>query len=169
MSHAKNKVDWCLKKAEKELKETGKHRGLVRITPNIPLALEHLKKSEHYLKATEHLKQDFSDISTSTVFYAMYHCLLAIAAKQGYKSRNQECTFALIYQLIEDKSIDFPKELLEQITELDVQKEKEEATTTEICEEYQYDTKLSVDESLYEKLFTLATTVIAHTREIIQK
>lgn len=169
MSHAKNKVEWCLKKAEKELKETGKHRGLVRITPNPPLALDHLKKAEHYLKATEHLKKDFSDISTSTVFYAMYHCLLSIAAQQGYKSRNQECTFALIYELIEDKSIDFPKELLEQITELDVQKEKEELTSTEIREEYQYDTKLSVDESLYEKLFTLATIVIAHTREIIQK
>ncbi len=127
------------------------------------------KKSEHCLKATEHLKQDFSDVSTSTVFYAMYHCLLAIAAKNGYKSRNQECTFALIYQLIEDKTIDFPQELLEQITELDVQKEKEEATSTEIREEYQYDTKLSIDKSLYEKLFTLVTKTIAYTREIIQK
>ncbi len=169
MSHAKNKVDWCLKKAEKELKETGKHRGLVRIPPNNALALDHLRKAEHYLNATELLKQDFSDISASTIFYAMYHSLLAIAAKFGYKSRNQECTFALIYQLIEEKNIDLPKELLEQITELDVQKEKEGATSTEIREEYQYDTKLSVDEQLYSKLFRLATTVITHTKEIIQK
>lgn len=34
MSHAKNKVVWCLRKAEKELKETGKHRGLIKINPD---------------------------------------------------------------------------------------------------------------------------------------
>lgn len=31
MTHAKNKVKWCIKKAEKELKEDKKHRGLVKI------------------------------------------------------------------------------------------------------------------------------------------
>jgi len=50
MSHAKNKLDWCLKKAEKELKEHGKHRGLVIIKPDKKQALEHIKKAEHNLK-----------------------------------------------------------------------------------------------------------------------
>lgn len=108
MSHAKNKVEWCLKKAERELKESGKHRGLVNAEPDLKKAKDYINKAEHYLKATEYLKKgDFSDISTSTVFYSMYHCLLAIAVKFGYESRNQECTFALIYSLIEDKKIDF--------------------------------------------------------------
>lgn len=31
MNHMKNKVEWCLKKAEKELKKEGKHKGLIRI------------------------------------------------------------------------------------------------------------------------------------------
>jgi hypothetical protein len=40
MPHAENKVDWCIKKAEKELKETGKHRGLVNVIPFYFLALQ---------------------------------------------------------------------------------------------------------------------------------
>lgn len=35
MSHAENKVKWCLNKAEKELMEGKKHRGLVKIEPDI--------------------------------------------------------------------------------------------------------------------------------------
>lgn len=125
MSHAKNKVDWCLKKAERELEKLGKHRGLVKIKQNIEKAREYIKKAEHYLRATDYLKRgNFSDISASTVFYSMYHCLLAIAIKFGYESGNQECTFALIHNLIEDNRIDFEKELLDKIASLDVEKGK---------------------------------------------
>ena len=35
MSHVKNKVDWCLKKAERELEEGRTHRGLIKISPNL--------------------------------------------------------------------------------------------------------------------------------------
>ena len=106
MSHPKNKLDWCLKKAEKELKQGGKHRGLMMVKPSKDRAREYLAKSEYYLNATDYLqKGGFAVISTSTVFYSMYHCLLAIAAKFGYESGNQECTFALISSLIEDKKI----------------------------------------------------------------
>src|SRR3989338_4014102 len=101
MSHAENKIDWCLKKAEKELKEMGKHRGLIKIKSDLNKARDYIKKAEHYLKATDYLKKgNFSDISASTMFYSMYHCLLAIALKFGYESRNQECTFALMHNLV---------------------------------------------------------------------
>ena len=169
MSHAKNKVDWCLKKAEKEFKETGKHRGLIKIKPDKILAENHLKKAEHYLKATDLLKKDFSDISTSTVFYTMYQCFLAIAAKFGYQSGNQECTFALMYHLSEENKIDFPKELLDKVAALDVQKEKDASTSTEIREEYQYGTDLSIDETLYKELFLLAQKVIDQTKKVMEK
>ena len=90
-----------MNKAEKELNETGKHRGLVRVEPDLGKAKDFVSKAEHYLKATEYLKKgDFSDISASTVFYSMYHCLLAIAEKFGYESRNQDCTFHLIHSLL---------------------------------------------------------------------
>ncbi|MEW5896988.1 MAG: hypothetical protein AB1668_04810 [Nanoarchaeota archaeon] len=41
MSHAKNKLRWCLNKAKKELQEGRKHRGLVEVAPNIEAAKGH--------------------------------------------------------------------------------------------------------------------------------
>ena len=169
MSHAKNKMDWCLKKAERELKESGKHRGLVKTKPDLQKSKDYINKAEHYLKATEYLKEgNFSDISASTVFYSMYHCLLAIAAKHGYESSNQECTFALIYSLIEDGKIDFKEELLNRIASLNVE-ETDEKTTTEIREQYQYGTELSIKDGLYKELVKLAKEVISTTKVIIEK
>ncbi|MBL7147859.1 MAG: HEPN domain-containing protein [Nanoarchaeota archaeon] len=170
MSHAKNKVDWCLKKAEGELKESEEHRGLVKINPDVEEARRHIEKAEHYLNATDLLKKEnFSDISASTVFYSMYHCLLAIAAKFGYESGNQECTFALIHNLIEEGKMDFEKELLDKIAlSLDVEKSKEK-TSIKIREQYQYGTDLSLEENLYKELFELAKKVILKTKEIIEK
>lgn len=165
MSHTENKVDWCLKKAEKELEKSSNHRGLVKILPDLERAKEHIKKAEHYLKATDYLKKDFSDISTSTLFYSMYHCLLAISLKSGYESRNQECTFALIYSLIEDKKINFDKELINKIASLEINQEEE--SSVEIREQYQYGTSLSIKDDVYNKLFELAKEVISKTKEII--
>jgi len=169
MSHAKNKVEWCLKKAEKELEKSGKHRGLLEIKPDLEKARGHIKKAEHYLKATNYLKKgNFSDISASTVFYSMYHCLLAIAVKFGYESKNQECAFALINSLIEDKKINFERELLDKIASLDAERDKEQ-TSVEIREQYQYGTSLSIKDSLYNELFELAKEVISKTKEIIEQ
>jgi uncharacterized protein (UPF0332 family) len=169
MSHAKNKVDWCLKKAEKELKQGKKHRGLLKIKEDLEKARDYIKKAEHYIKATDYLKKgNFSDISASTVFYSMYHCLLAIASKFGYESRNQECTFALISNLIEEGKIDFEKNLLDKIASLNVEEDSEK-TIVEIREKYQYGTSLSLSDSIYNELFSLAQEVISKTKEIIEK
>ncbi len=170
MSHAKNKVEWCRRKAEKELKESGKHRGLVKIKPDKSKAKDHIAKAEHYLKATEYLKKgNFSDISASTVFYSMYHCLLAIAAKFDYESGNQECTFALILNLIEENKIDFKQETLDRIASLELKETAGKKTTLEIREQYQYGTALSIKDDLYTELIQLAKEVISETKEIIEK
>ena len=170
MTHAKNKVEWCIRKAEKELKESGKHRGLVKIKPDKIKAKDHVAKAEHYLKATEYLKKgDFSDISASTVFYSMYHCLLAIAAKAGYESGNQECTFALIYNLIEEKKIDFSQEILNRIASLETKEEAKEKTTMEIREQYQYGTALSIKDNLYTELVQLAKETMSKTKKIVEE
>ena len=169
MSHAENKVEWCLRKAERELKEAGKHRGLIKVTPDLEKARAYVSKAEHYLRATDYLKKgNFSDISISTVFYSMYHCLLAIAAKFGYESRNQECTFALAYKLIGDNKIDLNKELVNKISTLEP-KDSDEKTSTEIREECQYGTKLSIKDNLYKELFELAQNMMSKTKEIIEK
>lgn len=168
MSHMKNKVDWCLEKAKKELKEKGSHRGLIKAIPNKSEAHKFMNKAEHYMKATEYLKQgNFSDISISTLFYAMYHCLLAIGAKFGYFSRNQECTFTLIYFLIEDGKIDLDKHILDKIASLGSEK-KDEKTSVEIREEYQYGTEIEVREEIYKNLFSLTQELYEKTRAIIE-
>ena len=169
MSHAENKVKWCLKKAEKELQQSEKHRRLIKTNPNLETSSEHLEKADHYLKATEYLKKgNYSDISTSTIFYSIYHSLLAIAAKFGYESRNQECTFALIYSLIEQSKISMKKELLDKITSLETEKENDK-TTIEIREQYQYGTELSLKEKPYERLFKLAQETLSNKKVIIEE
>ena len=170
MSHAKNKLDWCLKKAEKELEEQGKHRGLIVIKPDKKQALEHIKKAEHNLKGgIDFAKMGYSDWSASAFFYSIYQCFLAIAAKFGYESGNQECTFALIESLIEDNKINLDKNLLDKVASLEFQKEKETSTSTEIREEYQYGTKLSINENLYKELLELSQKILSQTKEIIEE
>ena len=168
MSHAKNKLNWCLKKAEKELKEEGKHRGLVVVTPDKKKALEHIKKAEHNFEgAINFSKIGYSDWSASAFFYSMYQCFLAIAAKFGYESGNQECTFALIETLIEDKKISLDKKLLDKVASMEIPKES--STSTEIREEYQYGTKLSINENLYKELLELAQKILSQTKVIIEE
>ena len=98
----------------------------------------------------------------------MYQCLLAIAVKFGYESRNQECTFALIHSLIEDSKINFEKELLERIASLKPEK-SEEKTSVELREQYQYGTSLSLNDNLYKELLDLAREVLSKTKEIIEE
>ena len=98
----------------------------------------------------------------------MYHCLLAIAAKFGFESRNQECTFALISALIEDKRIDIEQSMLDKLAKLDVSEDSN--TSLEIREQYQYGTKLSMaDEALYSELVSLAQYFLTKTRVIVEK
>jgi len=166
MSHAKNKVEWCLKKAEKELKESDKHRGLLKIKPDIEKSQEHIDKAQRYIKVTEHLKKvNYSDVSATTIFFSLYHSLLAISAKFGYESRNQECTFALIYSLIEDGKIDFDKETLNRIASLESKNDKE--TSVDVRERFQYGTEFDMEERLYQDLVNLAKEVLSKAREIV--
>ncbi|MDO8460127.1 MAG: HEPN domain-containing protein [Nanoarchaeota archaeon] len=170
MSHAKNKVDWCLKKAEKEVKEQGSHRGLVKSKPDKEKAFKFIGKAEHNFKAAvEFSKIGFSDWSASAFFYSMYHCFLAISAKFGYESGNQECTFALIKSLAEDKKIDLDREIIEKVASIDINKSEENTTGVKIREQYQYGTQLSIDEDLYKELFELAQILLSKTKEIIEE
>lgn len=168
MSHIENKVDWCLKKAEKELKVSNKHRGLVHINPDINKSKAYIKKAEHNLELMIFLKNTkYSDWCSSAAFYSIYHCLLAIISKYGYESRNQECTFALIFHLIETNKIDLDKRLIEKVSIIDV--ENTEITTTNIREYYQYGTELTLKDETYKDLFDTAKKILGKTKEIIER
>ncbi|MBI1969646.1 hypothetical protein HYS48_03035 [Candidatus Woesearchaeota archaeon] len=170
MSHTKNKVEWCLRKAKKELGEGKQHRGLVKSVPDIEKARAHIAKAEHNLRATNYLKQGgFTDWCSSTLFYTIYHCFLSLLAKYGYESRNQECTFAVIESLIEDTAIHLTKNELEKIRGLNIAGSRESLkTVVSIREEYQYSTKLSLEDETFVELLQLAKQILEKTKVLIE-
>ncbi|MDP2907972.1 MAG: HEPN domain-containing protein [Nanoarchaeota archaeon] len=170
MPHIKNKIEWCLRKAEKELQKSDKHRGLIKTKPDLAVARAHLKKAEHNLKAVTDFKNiGYSDWSASAAFYSAYHCFLAIITKFGYESRNQECTFDLIFNLIENEQIGLDKKLVEEITSIDIHKAHEEPTIVELREESQYGIKLSIEEDKFKRLLQTAKKILDKTKEIIEE
>src|SRR3989344_9705328 len=114
-------------------------------------------------------KIGYSDWSASAFFYAIYQCFLAIGAKFGYESGNQECTFALINSLIEDNKIDLDKNLIDKVSSLEVQRPKQESTSVKVREQYQYGTDLSIDEKLYDELLALSKYILSNTKVIIEE
>ena len=170
MSHAKNKVDWCLNKAKKELQTGKQHRGLVKVDADLEKARDHLAKAEYNLKVTLYLQRGgFTDWCSSSLFYVIYHCFLAILAKFGYETRNQECTFALIASLIEDKKITISQEDLEKVSILNITETQESPeTVVSIREDYQYSTKVSLENKEYQELLQLAKRILDKTKETLQ-
>lgn len=150
MSQAFKHVEWCLKKAEKEIAESKKegkrpkHRGLLKINPDINEAEGHITKAEHNLDAAlNFVKTGFSDWSASAFFYSMYHCFLAITTKFGYESANQTCTVALIEYLKENGKINISEEFIELFKYQEGEGKKEESVI-EMREDYTYSAKISM-------------------------
>lgn len=168
MSHVKNKVKWCLEKAQKERKKGEQHRGLLQVPPDEQRAREHLAKAEHNLQVTLYLHDGgYTDWCSSSLFYTIYHCFLAVLVKYGYESRNQECTFACIASLIEEKKIHFESNDLKKISTLD--HAGHEDTAINIREVYQYSPKLSLGNTEYNKLLQLAKKILYQTKEIMEQ
>ncbi len=170
MSHADNKIKWCLRKAEKELKETGRHRGLVKTKLDPRLIRGHIQKAEHNLRAmTAFRDAGYSDWSASAAFYAIYHCFLAIIAKHGFESRNQECTFALITKLIEDGEITIDKDSVQVVCGLKPEEKHESPTIIELRESQQYGVAISLETNAFDALQKTALTLLDETKEIIEE
>jgi len=103
----KDKLNNCFKEGEK----SERHKGLRRTDTSKEKTKGHLNKSIHNFKAMIYFQKiGFSDWSASASFYCLYHCLLALIAKEGFESRNQNCTFTLIEDMIEKGKISLTKE-----------------------------------------------------------
>ena len=173
MSQTSKQVDWCLKKAEKEIAECEKkgekpkHRGLIKVKPDIEKAKEHIGKAEHDLNVTKYLvKGGFSDTSIGTIFYSMYQCFLAIAAKFGYESNNQTCTISLIEYLKEENKIEFDDRFISYF------KYKDKTTKEsfiEMREEYTYGTETKADKSKIDFFIKECGELIDIARGIVYK
>lgn len=173
MSKAKKHVKWCLRKAQKELKETNDHKGLVRVAPDEKEAQEHIKKAEHNLQALIFNKDRFSDWSINMGFYTMYHCCLAILAKFGFESKNQECTLSAIDFLVEEKKIDVSfREYVEKIRKKPEDKkeyktEKKDKQIMAEREETQYATILAVEKEKVNEILKICQEMLQETKGIV--
>ncbi|MEI6058681.1 MAG: HEPN domain-containing protein, partial [archaeon] len=113
----KDKLKDCFKEGERG----ERHKGLKRINRDEKEVIGHLKKAIHNFNAMDiFYKTGFSDWSASASFYCLYHCLLALISKKGIESRNQNCTFMLIQEMIEDHEISLTKEELNEIFDKDI-------------------------------------------------
>ncbi len=169
-------LDWCIKKAEKEIEECKKqkkkihHRGLSKIEPNQKLAVAHIEKAVHNLKLLNFLRENgFSDWSVTAGFYSIYHCFLAIAIKFGYESKNQTCTITLIESLQEDGKIKINKEIIE-LMKYEEEQSIHEESIIEAREEYSYGIDLEIKDKKYlDKIEKLCQEMIDTTKEIVYR
>ena len=166
MGHLENKLEWCIKKAKKEGKD---HRGLLEIKPDIEKANKHIEKANHNLRAMLYLiKGNFPDWAINASFYAMYHCILAILAKHGYESRNQECSFTAVEYLIAKKKIGLDIGKLKRIASFDENKLEEEEII-KLREEFQYGTETIMDADEVKNLVNETREFIDMVKEELKK
>ena len=176
MSQASKHVEWCLNKAKKEIEECKKlgkrpkHKGLLKINPNIDEAKGHLAKAEHNLDGISRFKEiGFSDWSMSAGFYCIYHCFLAIVAKFGYESANQTCTIALMRFLKENNKIQLDEKFIE-LLEYEGIEDIKDNSVIDLRENYTHGIKISVkDEAKINELKKTCKELIDITKEIIFK
>jgi uncharacterized protein (UPF0332 family) len=167
MTQSKRKVEWCIRKARKELETSSKHRGLIEAKPNLGEAKKHIAKAEHNLSAAiKFEKIGYSDWSVSAAFYTLYHCMLAIILKFGYESRNQECTTALIEYLIEQGKISLRKEIIEAMKSIDSE-ERHEISAISLREDYQYGTETSIKDNRLDELKQICRLALDEAKRII--
>ncbi len=93
----------------------------------------------------------------------MYHCFLAIIAKFGYESRNQECTIALIKQLKLDGKIKLDSRIIDSFDTEEIDQQHEE-NIIQVRENFQYGTDTSVNDERLKKLKELCLKAIAETK-----
>ena len=164
----KNKLDKCFKEGEKEGE---RHKGLRKIGINKELIDKHLEKAAHNLNAVSEFKNiGYSDWSASAAFYALYHCLLALLIKFGYQSRNQNCTFAFVEDLINRKKIPLNLEELKEIFDRDITEDLSHSEKIlDIRETMQYSFKTSLNDKEFNKLLERTKLLFDKLRSEIEK
>ena len=71
--------------------------------------------------------------------------------------------------MIEDKKITIEKEDLEKISSFNADEAQEKSDMISIREEYQYSTKVSLEDRAYEEMITLSKKILDQTKEIIEE
>lgn len=162
-----DKLKDCLKQGE----QGERHKGLRKITPSAELINGHVKKAIHNFDAIDIFKRDgYSDWSASASFYSLYHLLLALISKKGFESRNQNCTFALIEDMINKKEISLTKEELKEIFDKDDTEDLQHSNKIlDIRENMQYSIKTYLKEQEFLSLKERTKILFDKIRKEIEK
>lgn len=162
-----NKLKDCLKQGE----QGERHKGLRRITPSAERINGHVKKAVHNFNAIDIFKKDgYSDWSASASFYSLYHLLLALIVKKGFESRNQNCTFALIENMINQKEISLTKEELKEIFDKDITEDLQHSNKIlDIRENMQYSIKTYLKEQEFLSLKERTKALFDKIRREVEK
>lgn len=160
-----------LKKCFKEGEKTGRHKGLKKVEVSESRIKGHLKKAIHNFKAMSAFqKMGFSDWSASASFYCLYHCLLALVSKEGFESRNQNCTFALVEDMINNEKIFLTMEELKEIFDADITEDLEHSNKIlDIRENMQYSIKTALEQEEFIELKERTKTLFDKMRRDIEK
>lgn len=160
MAQIDNHLKWCLKDENR----------LKKVKPDNELAKRHLEKSEYNADVMRLLEKSKKyDWALNVGFYAIYHCFLAILAKHGYESKNQSCSITALIKLIEDKKIEFDKDLILQFDILDVDKEAASTTVRQSREISTYGVKSKVYAKQLERVKDLIIKVQRETIKLLSK
>ena len=160
-----------LKECFKEGLKGERHKGLKKITIDKSRVKGHLDKAIHNFKAMiTFQKIGFSDWSASAAFYTLYHCLLALIAKEGYESRNQSCTFSLIEDMIDKNKISLTKLDLKEIFDKDITTDLEHSNKVlDLRENWQYSIKTDLEEEEFLELKDRVKNLFDKMRRDIEK
>ena len=151
-------LKWCLKDPKR----------LIKTKSDLDLAQKHIKKSEYNYGIVQTLeKLKIYDWAFNVGFYSIYHCFLAILAKYGYESRNQTCTISVLLTLINEKKLDFNKDLITQFDTLDVEKNITNPTVRESREISTYGVETSIDLQQLKKIKELILKVQRETIRVL--
>ena len=148
MQGHKSKLDWCLSNKDR----------LKRIHPDSKKAKEHVEKAKHNLLASDYnLKGGFDDWVVSQCYYSMYHSLLAILYKNGYESKNHECTINAVEHLIQIKKVNLN---IEDITFIRTAEQMKAKDAKSLREHFQYGTETDVNKELLDNLVKKAKEIV---------
>lgn len=155
-------LEWCLEKGKTG---TGrKHRGLRIIEPDRENAKKHLDKATHNLDFMKDVIKfgKYDDWVFPTAFYSMYHSCLAVLYYFGFESRNQECTFAAMEELIREKRINLDVSYIASLKSIG--KTMEPAGIKDLREEFQYGTRVKAEKEIIKSTSELAERFVLKVR-----
>ncbi|MBU0761118.1 MAG: HEPN domain-containing protein [Nanoarchaeota archaeon] len=147
----KERLKECFKEGEKGGE---RHKGLRKTEITRDKIKGHVNKANRNFYAISAFKEiGYSDWSASAAFYSLYHLLLAVLAKNGIQSRNQNCTFAFIESLIDEKKISLTKNDLKEIFDKKLKEDLEHSDKIlDLRESIQYSTKTSMEDKEFEDM-----------------